>query len=291
MSNPDTFITVIEAFPDAVTLEYADLILPPAFWCERDGTYGCGERRYSLIEKAVEPPADCRPTVNTLIEFAKRAGVDPKLVNFRNSADVWDEWRRLSMKGPYNFGGMTRERMKRESGLIWPCPTETHPGTNLRYVRGEDPNIPADHPDKIWFYGNPSGKANIWMRPYKGAAEEPDQEYPFYLTSMRVIDHWHTATMTGKVPELLKANPAAFVEVNTEDASRLNIKNGDQVVVETRRDALTLPAHVNDTCKPGLIAVPFFDKKKLVNKLFLDATDPASREPEYKICAARIKKA
>ena len=150
MSNPDTFITVIEAFPDAVTLEYADLILPPAFWCERDGTYGCGERRYSLIEKAVEPPADCRPTVNTLIEFAKRAGVDPKLVNFRNSADVWDEWRRLSMKGPYNFGGMTRERMKRESGLIWPCPTETHPGTNLRYVRGEDPNIPADHPDKIW---------------------------------------------------------------------------------------------------------------------------------------------
>ena len=156
--------------------------------------------------------------MNTLIEFAKRAGVDPKLVNFRNSADVWDEWRRLSMKGPYNFGGMTRERMKRESGLIWPCPTETHPGTNLRYVRGEDPNIPADHPDKIWFYGNPSGKANIWMRPYKGAAEEPDQEYPFYLTSMRVIDHWHTATMTGKVPELLKANPAAFVEVNTEDA-------------------------------------------------------------------------
>lgn len=86
--------------------------------------------------------------MNTLIEFAKRAGVDPKLVNFRNSADVWDEWRRLSMKGPYNFGGMTRERMKRESGLIWPCPTETHPGTNLRYVRGEDPNIPADHPEQ-----------------------------------------------------------------------------------------------------------------------------------------------
>lgn len=77
MSNPDTFITVIEAFPDAVTLEYADLILPPAFWCERDGTYGCGERRYSLIEKAVEPPADCRPTVNTLIEFAKRAASIP----------------------------------------------------------------------------------------------------------------------------------------------------------------------------------------------------------------------
>ena len=136
-----------------------------------------------------------------------------------------------------------------------------------------------------------SGRVNIRKRTNNVVAEAPVQEYPYSLTAMRVIDHWRTATMTGKVPELVKANPAAFVEVNTEDASRLNIKNGDQVGVETRRDALTLPAHVNDTCKPGLIAVPFFDKKKLVNKLFLDATDPASREPEYKICAARIKKA
>lgn len=117
------------------------------------------------------------------------------------------------------------------------------------------------------------------MRPYKGAAEEPDQEYPFYLTSMRVIDHWHTATMTGKVPELLKANPAAFVEVNTEDASRLNIKNGDQVVVETRRGCAYPAGACQRHLQAGVIAVPFFDKKKLVNKLFLDATDPASREP------------
>lgn len=219
MSNSDTSITVIEAFSDAATLEYADLIPPPAFWRERDGTYGCGEQRYPPIEKAAELPADCRPTVNTLIEFAKRAGVDPKLVSSRNSADVRDERRRLPMRGPYNFGGTARECMKCESGLIWPCPTEMHPGTNLCYVRGEDSNIPVDHPDKIWFYGNPSGKANIWMRPYKSAAEEPDQEYPFYLTSIRVIDHWRTVTMTGKVPELPKANPAVFVEVNTEGAS------------------------------------------------------------------------
>lgn len=108
---------------------------------------------------------------------------------------------------------------------------------------------------------------------------------------MRVIDHWHTATMTGKVPELRRANPAAFVEINPEDAEKAGIRHGDNVVVETRRDALTLPARVSDVCRPGLIAVPFFDKEKLVNKLFLDATDPASREPEYKICAARIRKA
>lgn len=291
MSNPDSFIVCIEAFPDAVTLDFADLVLAPAFWCERDGVYGCGERRYSLTEQAVTPPGQCRPTVNTLVEFAKRAGVDPKLVNFNNAEDVWNEWRQISKGSTYDFSGMTRDRLRKESGIIWPCPSEDHPGTTMRYVRGVDPLVPADHPNKYFFYGKPDGKAVIWMRPYKGAAEEPDQEYPLYLTSMRVIDHWHTATMTGKVPELLKANPIAFVEINPEDAKAAGIKHGDNVMVETRRDKMVLPARVNDTCRPGVIAVPFFDPKKLVNKLFLDATDPVSREPEYKICAARISKA
>lgn len=291
MSNPDSFIVSIEAFPDAVTLQYADLILAPAFWCERDGVYGCGERRYSLTEKAVDGPGQVRPTVNTLIEFAKRAGVDPKLVNFKNAEDVWNEWRTLSKGSTYDFYGMTRDRLRKASGIVWPCPSEDHPGTDLRYVRGSDPLVPADHPNRVFFYGKPDGRAVIFMRPYKGAAEEPDAEYPLYLTSMRVIDHWHTATMTGKVPELLKANPAAFVEINPEDAKKMDISNGDMVIVETRRDAMELPARVSDVCKPGLIAVPFFDSKKLVNKLFLDATDPASREPEYKICAARLRKA
>ncbi len=291
MANPEAFLVCIEAFPDAVTLEYADLILAPAFWCERDGVYGCAERRYSLTEKAVEPPAQCRPTVNTLVDFAKRAGIDPKLVNFSNAEDVWNEWRMVSKGSTYDFSGMTRERLRKESGIIWPCPSEDHPGTRMRYVRGEDPFVPADHPNRVLFYGKPDGKAVIFMRSYKGAAEEPDAEYPLYLTSMRVIDHWHTSTMTGKVPELQKANPAAFVEINPADAAKANIVNGDPVIVETRRDALTLPARVSDVCRPGLVAVPFFDPKQLVNKLFLDATDPGSREPEYKICAARIRKA
>ncbi|MBQ9537616.1 MAG: nitrate reductase [Desulfovibrionaceae bacterium] len=291
MSNPDAFIVSIEAFPDAVTLQFADLVLAPAFWCERDGVYGCGERRYSLTEKAVDGPGQVRPTVNTLVEFAKRAGVDPKLVNFKNAEDVWNEWRMVSKGTTYDFSGMTRERLRKESGILWPCPSEDHPGTPMRFVRGVDPLVPANHPTRVFFYGKPDGRACIFMRPAKGAAEEPDQDYPLYLTSMRVIDHWHTATMTGKVPELLKANPAAFVEINSADAAKYNIKHGEMVIVETRRDAIALPARVSDICRPGLIAVPFFDAKKLVNKLFLDATDPGSREPEYKICAARLRKA
>jgi len=291
MSNPDAFIACIEAFPDAVTLQFADLVLAPAFWCEREGVYGCGERRYALIEKAVEPPGQCRPTLDTLIEFGKRAGVDPKLLNFKASEDVWNEWRTVARDSVYNFYGMTRERLRKESGLIWPIPDENHPGTRLRYVRGDDPLVPSDHPDRVFFYGRPDGKVVIWMRPYKGAAEEPDAEYPLYLTSMRIIDHWHSMTMTGKVPELLRANPVNYVEINPEDAKKANIVNGDMVIVETRRDSMPLPARVSDVCLPGLIAVPFYEPTKLVNKLFLDAVDPISREPEYKICAARIRKA
>ena len=291
MSNPDSFIVSIEAFPDAVTLQFADLVLAPAFWCERDGVYGCGERRYSLTEKAVDGPGEVRPTVNTLVEFAKRAGVDPKLVPFKNAEDVWNEWRMVSKGTTYDFSGMTRDRLRKASGILWPCPTEDCPSTSMRFVRGVDPLVPADHPTRVFFYGKPDGRATVFMRPAKGAAEEPDNDYPFYLTSMRVIDHWHTATMTGKVPELLKANPAAFIEINAEDAKKLGIKHGDNVIVETRRDSMELPARVSDTCRPGLLAVPFFDSKKLVNTLFLDATDPGSREPEYKICAAKIRKA
>lgn len=291
LSNPESFIVCIEAFTDSVTLNYADLILAPAFWCERDGVYGCGERRYSLTEKAVEPPGECRPTVNTLIEFAKRLGHPEIVEGFNNAEDVWNEWREVAKGTTYDFYGMTRDRLRKESGIIWPCPSVDHPGTSMRYVRGYDPMVPANHPNRYFFYGRPSGKAAIWMRPYKGAAEEPDAEYPLYLTSMRVIDHWHSGTMTMRVPELRRANPAAFVEINPEDAAKAGIVQDDIVVVETRRDSMELPARVNDTCRPGVIAVPFFDKKKLVNRLFLDATDPVSREPEYKICAARIRKA
>lgn len=290
LSHPDSFIVCIEAFPDAETLKYADLVLAPAFWCERDGVYGCGERRYSLTEKAVEPPAGCRPTIETLGDFARRMGL-PASFSFPDATAAWNEWRQVAKGTTYDFYGMTRDRLRRESGILWPCPSEDHPGTLRRYVRGEDPLVPADHPHRMFFYGMPDGRAVIWMRPYKGAAEEPDADYPLYLTSMRVIDHWHTATMTGKVPELRRANPAAFVEINPQDAEKAGIRHGDNVIVETRRDALTLPARVSDICRPGLIAVPFFDREKLVNKLFLDATDPASREPEYKICAARIRKA
>lgn len=291
MARKDNFIALIETFSDAETMKYADVVLPPAFWCEREGVYGCSERRYSLISQAIDPPGQCRPSVNILVDFAKRMGIDPKLVPYKNSEDVWNEWRAVARSTPYNFWGMTRERLRKESGIKWPCPTEDHPGTNIRYVRGKDPNIPKDHPNKYHFYGKPDGRAVIWFRPYKPAAEEPDAEYPYVLTTGRVIDHWHTGTMTMKVPELKRSFPKAYVEVNNEDAKTLGIQNGDDVLLETRRDKMVFQAKVSDVCRKGLVFVPWYDANLLINKLTKDAIDPGSKQPEFKICATKVSKA
>jgi len=291
MARKDNFIALIETFSDAETMKYADVVFPAAFWCEREGVYGCSERRYALIEKAIDPPGQCKPAVDILIDFAKRVGVDPKLVPYKNSADIWNEWRAVGRPTPYNFWGITRKRLRKESGIKWPCPTEDHPGTQIRYVRGKDPIVPKDHPNKYFFYGKPDGKAVIWFRPYKGAAEEPDQEYPFVLTTGRVIDHWHTGTMTMKVPELKRSFPKAYVEINKKDAKKKGIQNGDNVLLESRRDKMVFQARVSDVCRPGLVFVPWFDVNLLINKLTKDAIDPGSKQPEFKICAVKVSKA
>ena len=291
MARKDNFIALIESFLDAQTVQFADVVLPSSYWCESEGVLGCSERRYALVSKAIDPPGECRAGVDILVELARRIGVDPQLVPYQSAADVWDEWRRVARSTPYDFSGITRERLRKGSGIRWPCPTEDHPGTRIRYIRGEDPNVPSDHPKKVLFYGKPDGKAVIWLRPYRGAAEEPDAEYPFVLTTGRVIDHWQTGTMTMKVLELQRSSPRAYLEINQKDAEKLGIRNGDQVELETRRDKMVLEAKVGDVCREGLVFVPWFDADRLINKLTLDAIDEDSKQPALKICAAKLRKA
>ncbi len=111
------------------------------------------------------------------------------------------------------------------------------------------------------------------------------------LTTGRVIDHWHTGTMTMKVPELRRSFPKAYVEVNIEDAKAKGIKNGDNVLLETKRDKMVFQAKVSDVCRPGLVFVPWYDAQLMINQLTLNAIDPGSKQPEFKICAVKISKA
>ena len=135
-------------------------------------------------------------------------------------------------------------------------------------------------------------KAAFWLRPYQPPAEVPDEEYPMWLTTGRVLEHWHTGSMTRRVKQLHQAMPEAYVEINRADAIELGIANGEKVKISSRRGELLLKASIDQRGKSprGSVFVPFFDEGRLINKLTLDAMDNISKEPDYKKCAVKIEK-
>ena len=290
MARPDNFVVVAEAYHPTRTSELADVVLPAAGWGEKEGVYGCGERRYQLMEQAIPPAGEARPDFAILCDLGRRLG-HGDLVSFKTSADVWAELLTLSKGTAYDFTGMTRDRLKEAHGLLWPLPSPGHPGTKRRYVKGEDPLVPADHPHKIKFYGRPDSKAVVWLRPQKPPAEVPDSEYPYFLTTGRVIEHWHTATMTGTCQELVHANRQSSLELHADDAKKLGVKTGDRVRATSRRGTETFPAKVTENASPGLVFLHMHDRERMCNVLTIDAFDDISKEPEFKICAVKLEKA
>jgi nitrate reductase NapA len=158
-------------------------------------------------------------------------------------------------------------------------------------VKGEDPLVPADHPQRMKFYGRPDSRAVVWLRPQKPPAEVPDAEYPFFLTTGRVIEHWHTATMTGTCKELVHANMRSSLELHADDAKKLAVKTGDPVRITSRRGVETFPAKVTENASRGLVFLHMHDRDRMCNILTIDAFDDISKEPEFKICAVKLEKA
>lgn len=181
-------------------------------------------------------------------------------------------------------------------GMRWPV-VQTREGvwreTRFRFAEFDDPYVTKGREIQFYHSTSEDDRAQIWARPYNPPPESPDAEYPLWLCTGRVIEHWHTGTMTLRVPQLARAMPQAYVEVNREDALRAGISDGDEVLLETRRGKLLLPAWIDGrgAPPPGSVFVPFFDERFLVNELTLDAHDPFSKQPDYKKCAARLRKA
>ena len=290
LQKEDAFVVVTEAFHPTRTSELADVVLPAALWAEKEGVYGCGERRYQLLEQAVQPSGEARPDFQILCDLAKRLG-HQRLLPWMTPADAWKELQRLSTGTAYDFAGMSRERLKAAHGLLWPLPSEGHPGTLRRYVKGEDPLVPADAPDRILFYGRPDRKAVAWLRPHKAPEEVVDAEFPFWFTTGRVLEHWHTGTMTRNCKELRTANAESTAELHPDDAKRLGVASGDVVRIASRRGADRFKVRVVDSARPGLVFVHMHDPEHMCNRITIDAVDPVSRQPEFKICAVRVEKA
>jgi nitrate reductase NapA len=281
------FLAVAEIFEDSETAQVADVLLPAALWVEKEGVLGQGERRYQLVEKLLNPPGQCRSDLHILCDLAERLGHGP-LITARTPQDVWDEWRQFSAASYYNFAGMTYDRLKRERGLQWPCPDEHHPGTPRRYVAGNDPFVPAGA--SVHFYGQPDGRAVVFLQPYQPSPEKPDETYPFILTTGRVLEQWHTGTMTEQIAELRQGSGPARIEINGQDAARLGIASGDAVELTSRYGSIRGPARVTDTPRPGVLFAAFYDVKLLINRVVADHVDPISKQPEFKVTAVAVRK-
>jgi len=289
MERADAFVVVSEAFHPTRTSELADVVLPAALWAEKEGVYGCAERRYQLMEQAIPPAGEARPDFAILCDLAARLGYG-KLLPFKTPADVWAEILTVCKGTVYDFTGMTRERLKEAHGLLWPLPTPGHPGTKRRYVRGEDPLVPADHAERILFYGRPDKRAVVWLRPQKPPEEVPDAEYPFYFTTGREIEHWHTATMTRNCRELANTNLESMAQIHPADAAKLGLRPGAPVRITSRRGSQVFRTKITDGAKPGVVFVHMHDPERMCNVITIDAVDPASKQPEFKVCAVKLEK-
>ena len=284
----DRFVVVSDVFPTP-TSDVADVILPAAWHIEKSGMYGNSERRTQHWDKMVEPPGEAMPDAWQTIEVARRMGFgDLFPYSEENHAEeIFNEYRQFHEGKKHGMAPL--EVLKEKSGVIWPFVDGKE--TKWRYNATYDPA--CENGKQFDFYGKPDGRAVIWQRPYEPAAESPDNEYPFWLNTGRVIEHWHTGSMTRRIPVLHQAVPNAYVELHPDDASAYGISNGEKVKVISRRGTTVLPASINERGLPtkGQVFVPFFDENMMINDTTLDAFCPISKEPDYKKCAVKIEKA
>lgn len=203
---------------------------------------------------------------------------------------LYEEYRLFGLKGPkkgHELGEFDKYHQAR--GLRWPVIDGKE--TLWRYREGYDPYVKKG--EGVVFYGQNDGRANIFALPWEPPAESPDSEYDLWLSTGRVLEHWHTGSMTQRVPELYRAVPHAVVFMNAKDAERRGLRRGVPAKLITRRGEITATVETRgrNRMPEGLIFVPFFDARRLVNKLVLDATCPISKETDFKKCAVKVVKA
>jgi nitrate reductase NapA len=281
------FLVVSDVYPTPTT-DVADVVLPAAMWIEQEGMFGNSERRTQHFDQIVDPPGEAMSDTWQIIEVARRLGYQ-KLFPWSEDTyigEIWEEYRQFHHGPKHEMAPY--EELRKRPGIMWPYVNGKE--TRWRYNAAHDPA--CDSSDDFDFYGKPDHRAWIWLRPYEPPPEMPDREYPFWLNTGRVLEHWHTGSMTRRVPILHRAVPSSYVEIHAGDASRLGIHNGDAVRLVSRRGTLELPARIDGRGRPtpGQVFVPFFDEALLVNELTLDAFCPISKQPDYKKCAVRVEK-
>lgn len=270
------FFVAIDFFMSETT-RYADVILPGSLHEEDEGTVTTGEARVVRIRQAVPPPGEARADWEIIVDLAHRLG-KRKLFPYACSEDIFRELCRVSKGGVVDYSGLNYRKIEENNGIFWPCPTPDHPGTQRLF---EDQRFEF-----------PDGKARFHAVEYRPPAEDVDEDYPTILTTGRVVSQYLSGNQTRRIASLLEQYPEPQVEMHPRLAAVLQVETGDLICVESRRGALTLPALVVRSIRPDTVFIPYhWPGEKSVNRLTIQALDPISKIPEYKVCAVRIKKA
>jgi formate dehydrogenase major subunit len=270
------FLVVQDIFPTE-TVELADVVLPSVSFAEKDGTFTGTDRRIQLVRQAIEPLGSARQDWEIVADLAKRMQA---LSNTQSTAPHagWDYASpaaimiELAALTP-SYGGVTYERLEREGFLQWPVPTSDHPGT------------PYLHKGKF-----SRGVGHFTPVAFKEPAEAPDQEYPFLLTTGRIMFHYHTGSMTRRSEKLDREVPEGYVELSPEDAVQLGLGKSARVRVISRRGEIETRAWITRRVPPGIVFIPFHFAEEAANVLTNPAVDPVAKIPEYKVAAVRIEK-
>ncbi len=256
------------------TARRADVVLPVTQWAEEEGTMTNLEGRVLLRRRAVEPPPGVRTDTEILHGLAARLGstaafdVEPR--------DVFAELRRASAGGAADYAGISYDRIEAEDGVFWPCPAGEHPGT---------PRLFLDR------FATADGRAVFHPVRYNGPAEQPDGEFPYVLTTGRVLAHYQTGAQTRRVPALCAAEPDPFVEIHPDTARGLRIADGDTVRLTTRRGVAFVRARLSRDIRMDVLFAPFhWGGRATINLLTNPALDPISKIPEFKACAVRAER-
>jgi formate dehydrogenase alpha subunit len=275
---------------------YADVLLPAASFAEKEGTFTNSDRRIQRVRRAIDAPGQARADWEIVSDLARRtislirqeADAHPDAATreldtqigeradqllagwtYDDAADIWEEMRQVTP----DFFGITYARIEREGGVHWPCPSLDHPGT---------PYLFAD--------AFPRGRGKFWPVEYGTESELPDDDYPFILSTGRVLYHWHGGTMT-RVSALDEIWPECTVEMSPSDAVRLGLETGDWVDVSSRRGKITARLLVTERSPDGTIFIPFHFAEAAANVLTDNRLDKRAKIPDYKVCSVRVGKA
>jgi nitrate reductase NapA len=284
----DRFLVVSDVYPTPTT-EVADVVLPAAMWIEREGIFGNSERRTQHFAKLLDPPGEAMSDGWQLIEVARRLGYGELFPQDEAShiEEIWNEYSRFHDHPEHRMAPLSL--LRERPGVMWPFVDGQE--VKWRYNTRTDPAADAEHGD-FDFYGKPDHRAWLWLRPYEAPPEWPDEEYPLWLSTGRVLEHWHSGSMTRRIPTLHRAVPRAYVELHPLDAEELGVRNRELVRLVTRRGSMEIETRIDYRGRParGQVFVPFFDESLLVNELTLDAYCPISAQPDYKKCAVRVER-